>query len=328
MNSNMFLEPSFFLQDSYDDRLKSQGFLGFEMEADNTFKLLLDEAKMDIEDIFTEDTSSNKNQAPIDIQASEDSKDDYSRDCLKFCRKLARFIPEQLQLKRDFIREIIKMNSQVLASFLIPLDLETVEASRLEDLQIDCLLKLWMSFRSVLSYQKNKKICIVKQEYWDLMFEKDTVNNSLKETLSELSRTWKDAEVRALLKNQAFSEILARLLFSCNKTIIMTLILRDDSAKAMYLRSLGTIDSFLFMVMYPGFFQYYNHRSGKFSMECCGKCKVCRAKTVPKDFLEHLRYGRQQANLVTTNINQIFSMHYGEISGIMPKLLEICYNKF
>lgn len=323
-----FFDPVSLMQDAPGESIKNQSYLGFDLFADNSLGATHEESKMDLEETYTEDTNSNKAFSQKEAEKDENPKDNHSKDCLKFCRKVARFVPEQLLLKKELIREIINLNATVLASFLNPLDLRVVDSSRLEDIQIEILLKLWTSFKAVLSYKKNKKICIVKQEYWDLIFEKKTATNVLKDHIEEFSKTWKDLEVRNLLKSAAFSEILSRMLFCTNKTIILTLILRDASSKALYIRNLRTIDSFLLMVIYPGFFQYYNNRSGKFAVECCGKCKICRSKAVPMDFLEQLGYARLQVELVMSQINKIFTAYAYDLSGAMTHLMELSFNNF
>lgn len=273
---------------------------------------------------------------PMEVEASkmipeserEKADDNYSKECLKFCRKIATLISEKLNLRSAITQKIFKFNSQLLSTYLHALGRQPVEASLLNELQTECLIQLWSKFKAVMSYSKNKKICIVKQEQWNLIFQKETFVESLKEICERISMSWIDPVAGDALKDLAFREIFSRMLFSTNKLLTLALILTDSSSKGKYLRDLGRIESFVLLIVFPEYFQYYNHRRGKFALECCGKCKVCCSKSIPADFLSLLDKARADKEQVASFIGQGFANWDNKSYYALVSLMAYTFNRF
>jgi hypothetical protein len=243
---------------------------------------------------------------PINSDASDSQEDNRSKDGLKFCRKLSTLMLEVLKAPNDVFHQIMTFSSQVLLSLLSPLNLHGVSSSQIRELQYECLERLWAEFKELLSYSKNKKICIVKQEYWNMIFDKKGCTTQLKQIFETLSKIWKTPAAKLVLSDTVFCELFAHVLFYSNKLAVTVLILKDSSDKGNFLRNLKTIDNFFMMVLLPDLMQFYNHRRGKFALECCRKCKICKSKQIPSDFLIILNDSRTKIESVVSIINQIF----------------------
>jgi len=257
----------------------------------------------------------------------ESLKDNHSKDCLKFCRKVSTRALEDLTIRTDLVKEVTKFNSELLKHFLNSLGFKEIDGFEvLENLQVECLLKLWSQFKDAMSYSKNKKICIVKFEHWGLIFDKKISIAQLKEIVAKKADSCEDPQLHPILKDETFSEILARMLFCSNNILTLTSILRDTSPKGEALRKMDTIGNFLLLALYPQYFSFYNHRSGKFALECCGKCKICHSKTIPSNFLKDLARARQEMEFSLSRINKLFNL-YGT-KNFASILMEFTYNQF
>mgnify|MGYP000930226470 FL=1 len=252
-------------------------------------------------------------ELPSPKEESGSAKGNHSRDCLKFCRKLSSLLQERLTLPTPLMSSILAFNSDLLVTLLSNLELPSLNSDDITTIQIWCLRTLWGKFRDILSYSKNKKICLVKQEHWNLLFDKKTCIETLKDISKKFSDECKDFEGRAfearkVIEDASFCEILAQVLFCSNKLLVMMVILKDPSEKGVSLRELKTIDNFFLMIQKADYLSYYNHSSGKFALECCGKCKVCKAKSVPEDFGHGLIDARQKTRSIAYKIDEMIRL--------------------
>lgn len=253
----------------------------------------------------------------------------YSRDSLKFCRKVTKLIEQQILLRSDLFQKMIGFNTTILQTFLHTLGIQQqIDPSDLNTLQIDCILSVWKKFSDVLSYRKNNKICLVKEEHWNLVFEKKTFTEITNSALSELLMTRRGKNLQILLNDTTFCEILSRMLYSTNKILTIISVLRDNSAKGEYIRGLATADNFILLVMMPELFKYYNHRGGKFALECCGKCKVCCSRAIPNDFGISLQQARQRKKEIINSINEMFLTYDEGNPNFIFSLMKFAFEEF
>ena len=265
----------------------------------------------------------------LDIETpSTKSTTDHKKDCLKFCRSLSYIVIRHLIEKSKFIQRILRLNAEALETLIPLLDLTTVSLDELEYLQSQALLKLWSDFKELLSYHKNKKICVVKQEYWDLVFDKKTCVEACQKIFCGLKETTKSSAIKILLEDETFSTILARLLYCTSKIIALIATLRDSSERGMSIRNLETVDNFIILMIYPSYFGLYNHRAGKFALECCDKCKICCGKKVPRDFLNSLGSSRILIKQLINSLTQIIEKCSSNDSGAFTRILELAINNF
>ena len=278
-----------------------------------------DDEKMMIEETPSMETLSTSIEesildlSPLSSSPSDLSAENRSKDGLKFSRKLASLMLDMVHAPSDMFDQIMKFSTQVLLNLLNPLKLDGVTASEIRNIQNECLERMWTEFKDLLSYSKNKKICIVKQEYWNTLFDKKSSTAYLKQLCESLSKTWKTPAGKQVLSDAVFCELFSQVLFYANKLAVIVLIQKDTSSKGKFLRELKTIDNFYLMVLLPELMQLYNHKRGKFALECCMKCKICKSKLIPYDFLSTLAESRKKMESVVFIINQIFEK-YGDNS--------------
>lgn len=253
----------------------------------------------------------------------------HSKDSLKFCRRLTNLVEQELLIQTELVQRMLGFNTEILESFLKFLGINIqLEPSQLTSLQYDCLLSLWAKFRDVLSYSKNKKICIVNEKHWNHMFEKKTFTEEAIQVLSELAKKKQHESLRVPLNDVTFCEIFSRILFSTNKMLVIVSVLKDNSPRGKFIRQLETVENFVIMIMMPELMKYYNHRRGKFAVECCGKCKVRCSKTVASGFGNWLEEARQKKYEIVTKVDQIFSLYDQWKPMLIFHLMEFAFDQF
>ena len=263
----------------------------------------------------------------LNAQGSND-QETHSKGCLTFCRKFSGLVINHLKAMSDLVESILKFNAEVMISLLYFLDFEKVDTSHLIELQAGCLMMIWRLFKENVTYSKNKKICIVKQEYWDIIFEKTTCNENFKKIIEEMKGSCKEPTLKSLLGDATFCSLLAQMLYYTNKLIALILLLTDSTKKAAIVRALPTLNNFIVLIVFPQHFRFYNHRGGKFALECCGKCKICRSKTLPKDFLVVLEGARRQTMMALSLAHKFVEEYrFNKFSSIF-NLIDLAYRVF
>lgn len=236
----------------------------------------------------------------------------HSKDCLKFCRRISKILYESLNATRtdNFISPFLTSASKVINSILaVAYGPESYYQIPVEDLnlvQTEILLKIWGRFKNLLSYHKNKKICIVKKEYWDVIFDRKVFRKYAKEACADLQ---KESSIKLVTSFEGIFNSFSDIMFSINVLMVLTLIMKDDTEECgQFLRKMEVIDNLLVLIIEPGLFEYYNHRSGKFPNECCGKCKICCSKNIPLSLGITVDAARKRVSFIL-----------GEIRKVVPK---------
>lgn len=258
---------------------------------------------------------------------SPQNQEIHSKDCLKFCRKISTLVMNHLKVRSDLIVDILRFNAEVINCLLYLFDIENVDLNHLIDIQAECLLDIWDRFKEHMSYSKNKKICIVKQEYWDLIFEKTACIEELKKTFDEINETLKSLAggKKTLLDDNNFCNLLAPMLYCTNKLITLIVLTMDSSERAFTVRSLATFDNFEVLIIFPQLFKHYNHRRGKFARECCRKCKICGSRTLPTNFLETLKESRHQTMQILSYVKKLVEEYDFSSFTTLVNLLDVFY---
>lgn len=308
---------------------KGAGTIGFEtLSNDFVIDRFEDSTSMDIESSSATKSGLEEEKCLEAPKAEKTLKDNHSKDCLKFCRRIASVALGQLSTPSENTKAMIGLNSGIISTLINNLGLNTLETIQINSLQTNCLRQFWQEAKDIFSYSTNKKICIVKQEYWNMIFDKVTSVKHFEEICRTLSMKYNDENVRAVLQVPAFVEIFARLLFGVNKMMILCTILREKTLHAEFLQKLETFDNFVLLALLPEYFQFYNHRSGKFALECCGKCKVCKSKMLPRDFLNSLKAARQQVETIVSRITQLCRLYRYDEFQLAVLLMEFAYSNF
>lgn len=231
------------------------------------------------------------------------SKESHSRDSLKFGRRVAKIFTEHLCLAKheSFATPFLKASSKVLNSILAavygPNDSCQISSDVLIRIQSLILQKVWEEFKALLSYHKNKKICIVKAEYWDVVFCRKTFGKNARKVFESLNHV--GTSLKLISQDEGVLGCFSDILFSINKLMVLLFTLKDSTVDGgLYLRKLPILDNLILLVMDSKLFEYYNHRSGKFANECCGKCKVCRSRSVPEDLADMVEKAKRNTGIL------------------------------
>eukprot|EP00331_Platyophrya_macrostoma_P000456 CAMPEP_0176405836 /NCGR_PEP_ID=MMETSP0127-20121128/555_1 /TAXON_ID=938130 /ORGANISM="Platyophrya macrostoma, Strain WH" /LENGTH=301 /DNA_ID=CAMNT_0017784931 /DNA_START=70 /DNA_END=975 /DNA_ORIENTATION=- len=245
-----------------------------------------------------------------------------SKEFLKFSRKLAKMVMQHLQKKTGLLINMLTFSAQTLEYLFVLYGATRPLLTDIMSLQIYCLERLWNNFKEMISYSKNKKICIVKSDDWNKIYDRATFAEAVKEILAESEGNFLSVNPKLISQLEQLSEPFSKLLFYSNLLFSFTLIMKDSSTKGIFLRSLRAIDNFLVMIVSPELYKNYNHRSGKFAMECCGKCKVCRSRNVSPSFPLQLERGRTKSDLLKTFI----SITFPELEDISDEKVFLFFN--
>lgn len=227
----------------------------------------------------------------------------HSRDSLKFGRKLIKLMKKHLKSSSSFVSKYLKVSGEIITSIIVMMGYPEPIIEDVVHLQRQMLQKSWEQFKNCLSYHRNKKICVVKSEYWNVMFcSKTFVDLALQAPPS----TKESYLVDFIFKNEGLSRAFCQILFLINKLIVLSLVLKDDTDKGgRFLRSINTCENLIVLAVEPRLYESYNQRSGKFANECCGKCKVCKSKAIPSNIDGLLREARLNANFLVKSILEI-----------------------
>ena len=253
----------------------------------------------------------------------EDSTEmNLSKEFLKFSRKLSNLALAYLQENTGFSMSLLTFSARVSQTFFTLANLPCPKLEDLRSLQLNCLEKLWSRYKETISYSKNKKICIVKSNDWYQLYNLPVFVSAIKEILSGDQTDYPSINLQVVCLLEGLIESFARLLYYTNLILTFTAIEKDSSEKGEYLRNMKTIQNFLVLMANSELYKTYNHRSGKFATECCGKCKVCRSKAIPRDFELKLERGRAKSELMKT----LVSITFPDLSGISDSTLLQAFN--
>ena len=282
---------------------------------------------MDIEEeAKIESKLGSENSLQSTTQKRNSASEHHSKDSLKFCRKISALVTNHLEIKSKFCYDLLKFNADVAVCLLYLYDFKNIDLSQIISLEIECLLRLWGKLKDVLTYRKNKKICIVKKEHWDLVFDKTEAVNALKKILVGFADSWYQPVGKVILNDDGFCDAFARTLYCCNRVLSMVLALKDCSETGHSLRKLETIDNFVVLMLFPHHYPHYNHRGGKFAVECCSKCKICCSKNIPERFIEQLTEARLEATSLITNIDHYFGLYENMNLEVIFNLMKMGYS--
>lgn len=227
----------------------------------------------------------------------------YSKDCLKLGRKLVKLFKKNLASSRSrFANRFLTVSAKLFNSVVATYGFVERRQEELLDAQAEVLQSVWEQLKNCLNYSKNKKICVVKSEYWDNVFSHKTFINNAKNACRDLDAL----TVQNLFLNcEPILNSFCDILYIINQMMVLMLILKDDTPKGgQFIRKIETLDNLIVLIINPKLFDFYNHRSGKFASECCGKCKICRSREVPPDIGLALQVTRNATNYVINTILQ------------------------
>lgn len=160
-----------------------------------------------------------------------------------------------------------------------------------------------------------------------MIFSKKIAIQGIKTICKSLATKYKDPELRTVLEDCTYLEVFSNVIFCTNQVLLIIFLIRDSSEKGTYLRELDTFRNFTVLMFSPELFQFYNHRSGSFALECCGKCKVCCSRVIPRDFLNVLSVSRMKEQEIISFINDVFNS-FNSTFELMMRLVPFALSHF
>mgnify|MGYP000921047573 FL=1 len=207
----------------------------------------------------------------------------YSKDSLKFSRRLAREVNGLLHIEKNpLLRGFLKAGMDMLQSQLQICQVWLLSEEGLTHLMGTLMRQVWKDFSSSLSCSLNRKISKITKETWGKVFTHEgfwaSISKPEKEFgLDKLVVYW-DLEAQ-----QAFEDFFKKTVFLVNKALVLTFLHMKLSKQQTFRENIEKFDNYLVLALVPEFYDYYNHRRGVFYTECCGSCKVCRSKTIDSE---------------------------------------------
>lgn len=245
----------------------------------------------------------NENSPQKETRAEEplDGKS-YSKYCLRFCRKLSKTVLEQIKDKKTLCNNIIDFCAEASNAVFVAYQLPKVNPTEYATLVRRFLDNNWDKFRVQMSYSYNKGICIVKYEHWASVFDRSALTKNFQEFALGMENS-NSINYERIFNDEGLVNSLGRILYICSIIMVLTIVLKDENPKAKYLRTLEKADNFLTLVIKPSLFKNYNHRSGKFALECCGKCKICRSKLLSAEYAKELEKARRVKDTIKSSLD-------------------------
>ena len=238
----------------------------------------------------------------------------YSKDSLKFCRRLAPSFLKLLQTKRSlFVDSFLESTVEILKKQGQILEASIANEEELKVFIRDRIDAVWRGFARDLCCSQNKKISKITKKSWDAVFTYDGFWEALMEEEMELSNKFISKETSAL---QVMGRLLKKMIFFVNRGMVITFLFLFKAQDYEFREGIKTFDNYLVLSLVPEVFDYYNHKRGVFVDRCCRACKVCKSKGVNEMVL--LTIQKAQQNVANFNA-LLFNMQ------ISPKI-ELPFN--
>lgn len=219
------------------------------------------------------------------ISSSPLCPDNYSKDSLKFARRIARSF---LQLIQDgpnrIIQDFFETGIKVLESQVSLLDVEIIYKEKLIKTWFQAINDVWRFFSKTLSCSYNKKISKVTKEVWDMVFTEGGFWKAFKDSGNSLQ--FKDCFTGNGPSEIAVAESLCKkVLFVVNRGLILSHLFSMRQQVDIFYENIKTADNYLVLGMMPELYDCYNHKRGVFIDQCCKSCKVCLSRSADKSVL-------------------------------------------
>lgn len=226
------------------------------------------------------------------LKASK-SAPNYSKDSLKFCRRLAPAFLKLIEPKGSiFVERFLESTIGILVKQAEILEAFIVTRTELKTFIQDRIVTVWRSFALELCSSRNKKISKISKKRWDTVFTYDGFWEALQEDEMDLSSKFISKETAVL---QIMTKLLKKLIFFTNRGIVLTFLFQFKLKDWVFREKIKTFDNYLILCLVPELFEFYNHTRGIFVDQCCGACKVCGSKMINEKVLLTIQQARKSA---------------------------------
>lgn len=254
-------------------------------------------------------TSIQKMHDASSVLDNQTASRDYSKDSLKFARRLSRdFLVVLQNPSQPLVRQFLTSSLEVLNTQITLFQIKIVAEDKLLELIHAIIVDVWKVFSQKLSCSKNKKISKLTKESWDSVF---TFKGfwKLASTVCEEN----DSQVHAFKPEDyllhystemtpILDHFFHQIVFLANRSLVLTFLLATKAGEESFRAGIATFHNFVFLAMFPELYEAYNHKRGIFIDECCGACKVCQSKIVTLETLSLIKKSQQEFSIFQSNI--------------------------
>lgn len=233
----------------------------------------------------------------------------FRKNSLKFCRRLCKHMLLFLQEEANVLLDpIFRLFSKIIETQIITQKIAILDSNASVELHRQVLNNIWGELKNIFSHYKNNKICLVTFAEWQMIFSKDGFGekfDNASNVAEEMARVY---EFQNAIEQQTFIGFYKLCLFSLNRMLMNIVILQEILNDREFLQRNPNAGDFMILSNHPHLYRHYNHCKGKFAVECCGRCKVCRAIALPTDFKEQLAKAREKIAAMKIIYSPLFEL--------------------
>lgn len=238
-----------------------------------------------------------KEEASVNFNNSKNAEKtglSFRKNSLKFCRRLCKSLLSLLlnseNKKTDPIFQVV---TKILKTQIMTQRIDVVDKTNLVEYHKKLLGKIWSRYKNIFSNYKNSKICLVTFDEWKLVFSPEGFINEFDMHSNKGQEIAKFLDFRDDLDQQLFVEFYKKIILTTNKVLINFVIFGELVYDKELIDKVSNIEDFALMTNVGWMYKHYNHSKGKFALECCNKCKICRSSSLRPDYLEQLSLARE-----------------------------------
>lgn len=254
-------------------------------------------------------TPTNYGNINIEKFISEESKTSHSesdlalpckKNSLKFYRKLCKLMIKHLSNDEDFTNRAFILFFSFVNSFITFFKGRVLDDERIRKIQKTIMLQIWKRQREKVSYVNNHKVCLVTPEEWGSVFIQEEFNKQLRLSSNDFKDVLFLIYWNSIESEQAFTLLYSKIFFILNILLVSAVTYLEMVREPKFMQKMSNFDDFVLMMFQPWLYRFYNHTRGKFAIECCGKCKICKSYALPINFLERLNWSRYYFEQIKT----------------------------
>lgn len=229
----------------------------------------------------------------LDTQVPENSTEiserrekvlDYSKDSLKFARRLSRQFIVLIQDRMSaFSQSFTSYSFEIIQMQATACDVHITSKDKLTHLVYTIIRDSWRGFSRQLGSSQNRKISKVTKSLWDTVFTYEgfwKTNEPIDDYKCSALELMKDLDSYITFYSEgsleAFKGFFKHIVFLTNHAMVLTFLFSDKTYSSEFRENVNMFDNYMILSLFPDLFSIYNHRRGVFAKDCCGMCKVCR----------------------------------------------------
>lgn len=233
----------------------------------------------------------------------------FRKNSLKFCRRLSKSMLLSLQNEENLLfASIFTIFSKIIDTQIATQKAVIIDINAAAELHRRFLMKIWLQFKNIFSNYKNNKICLVTFREWQLVFSKEGFQDQFDMSANAKREITSAIEFQNPLDYQLFIGFYKNILFTLNKILLNVVIYEELLNDTDFLERNSNAGDFVMLANHPWLYRHYNHCKGKFALECCDRCKVCRATSLPVDYSEQL--ARIRENIATSKKKYTYLLQF------------------